>query len=370
MAKKKFSGKKTALFSLVGLVLGIVLGVSGSIGYSLVNVVNDEKRKTNISGKIYDDFQIHFMELGNIYAGDSIYIKAGDNDILIDAGSRDSSKNTIKNYVNQYCTDGKLEYVIATHAHQDHIASFGTSDGILYSYQVGTLIDFANHNSTSGTYNKYNTAVENLVSQGTKHYTALECTKEINGASKIYTLGENITMEVLYQKYYEETSSSENNYSVCLLFKVGEYKFLFTGDLEADGEKSLVDNNKDKIENCTVYKAGHHGSKTSSSDYLLDVVNPKISVCTCVCGSTEYTTKNENTFPTQQYVDRISKHTKEVYVTSLCVDYEKGEYQSMNGNIIISSNKNSLGVACSNNSTLLKDTEWFKTYRTTPESWL
>ena len=34
-------------------------------------------------GTIYDDLQIHFMQIGNNKNGDAIYIKAGDNDILI-----------------------------------------------------------------------------------------------------------------------------------------------------------------------------------------------------------------------------------------------------------------------------------------------
>ena len=75
-----------------------------------------------------DTLSIHFMELGNKYTGDSIYIKAGETDILIDAGSRGNSADDITNYLNQYVEDNTLEYVIATHAHQDHIAGFvGTS---------------------------------------------------------------------------------------------------------------------------------------------------------------------------------------------------------------------------------------------------
>ena len=41
------------------------------------------------------EVSIHFLELGNYYAGDSVYIKAGEVDILIDAGSRASSSTTI-----------------------------------------------------------------------------------------------------------------------------------------------------------------------------------------------------------------------------------------------------------------------------------
>ena len=74
------------------------------------------------------DLQIHFLELGNKYTGDCTYIKAGENDILIDAGSRVSSIETIDEYISNFVSDGKLEYVIVTHAHQDHYAGFATSE--------------------------------------------------------------------------------------------------------------------------------------------------------------------------------------------------------------------------------------------------
>ena len=65
-----------------------------------------------------DELSVHFLELGNRYTGDSVYIKIGDVDILVDAGSRKDSADDIANYVDRYCTDGTLEYVIVTHAHQ------------------------------------------------------------------------------------------------------------------------------------------------------------------------------------------------------------------------------------------------------------
>ena len=72
-------------------------------------------------GIIYDDFQIHSMMLNNSAAGDSIYIKAGENDILIDAGSNTTSYSYTSNYIDNYCKDKKLEFVVATHGDQDHI---------------------------------------------------------------------------------------------------------------------------------------------------------------------------------------------------------------------------------------------------------
>ena len=88
----------------------------------------------------------------NIMDGDSIYIKAGDVDILIDAGSKRDSASTISSYIDDYVKDGKLEYVIATHAHEDHIAGFvgnSTTKGIFELYSVDTIIDYALKNTTS-----------------------------------------------------------------------------------------------------------------------------------------------------------------------------------------------------------------------------
>ena len=84
-----------------------------------------------------------------------------------------------------------------------------------------------------------------------------------------------------------------------------------------------------------------------------------------------------NTFPTQDFINRISKHTEYVYVTTLGpIRYDNKEekyvnngYQSMNGNIVVTATGSSIEVECSNNNTLLKDTKWFKENRTCPEDW-
>jgi hypothetical protein len=44
-------------------------------------------------------------------------------------------------------------------------------------------------------------------------------------------------------------------------------------------------------------------------------------------------------------------------------------YQSMNGNIVVSSSGGDVSVNCSNNNTLLKDTEWFIKNRIMPDAW-
>ncbi len=328
------------------------------------------------------ELEIHFLELGNKYTGDCIYIKAGETDMLIDAGSRQSSAYTIAEYVNNYCTDGKLEYVVATHADQDHIAGLvGTADngGIFGMYECETIIDFvySNKNETTASggrtlYGKYLDARQSEVDSGAKHYTAKQCWYETDGAKKKYALSDNIELEILYNTFYDNRASDENDYSVCLMINQygqtdGDVKhFLFTGDLEEKGEESLVRyNDLPKVE---LFKAGHHGSKTSSNESLLKVIQPK-AVCVCCCaGSDEYTKEEVNKFPTQLMIDRVAVYTDLVFVTTIYTEDEKG-FTSMNGNIRVRSDSSGMKINCSANNILLKDTDWFKEKRTCPEAW-
>ena len=98
----------TASLILVLILIVVVLYIlhtKGTINIPIFDKIlnssenNNEKNTTykdndstnadiDLADGIFEDFQIHFMMLGNDKAGDSIYIKAGDTDLLIDAGSR------------------------------------------------------------------------------------------------------------------------------------------------------------------------------------------------------------------------------------------------------------------------------------------
>jgi len=345
---------------------------------------------------IYDDFQIHFMALGNDKAGDSVYIKAGDTDILIDAGSRSGSSATTIPYMQQYVKDNKLEFVIATHGDQDHIEAFPK---ILETFDAGIIIRNQYSNKTTSGFTKMLTAFQSQVdNKGAKAYFANECYDNENGAQRIYQLSDNVTMEIIYNYYYWNTSSDENNYSVCTMFTyktdTDEKHFFLTGDLEKEGEEKLAefyDGSTDEktLPEVDLFKAGHHGSKTSSNDCLLDIIKPKMCVVSCCCGTDEYTGITDNQFPTQAFIDRIAKWTDAVYVTSIYDTFTietaqaKGNssdktgvavggnyihtsgFKMMNGNVIVSckaeDDEIKLGLYCSNNSTKLKDSEWFNT---------
>lgn len=399
---KKVSKTKIYICSIIALIVGLAIGMVGCVyfgnpdSYFIPSKVSGSSSNTEMGAIDVDvvkekDLSIHFVELGNKYTGDCTFIKVGDVEILIDAGSRASSVTPISEYINEYI-EGDLDYVIVTHAHQDHYAGFATSvnqTSLFDLYNVGTIIEFAqtNQDSSKGLYKNYLREKEELVAKTTlngtptKIVTALDCIEEENGASRVYNLSADVRLEILYHKYYVEDAHSENDYSVVCQIVQGtgataKY-YLFTGDLEEDGELSLIDGESTKhnkntgmIHPVELYKAGHHGSKTSSSAAFLSVIQPK-HVCVCCCaGSSEYTKTNANQFPTQQFVDRISLHTDKVFVTSLCINYNENNFTSMNGNIVVCSDTGeTTSIFCSNNTTLLKDTDWFKTNRTTPVAW-
>lgn len=397
-------------YNFIICLLALVLGFGGGAVYIVYAtlpeteelVIGEEVFYTNSNGEIStadfenteDTFSVHFLELGNKFTGDCTYIKYGNVDILIDCGSRSNSVSAVSGYLNKYVTDNTLEYVIVTHAHRDHYAGFATSakvDSIFDLYVCENIIDFGsatNQDVNGSTYKNYIRERTAEVAAGAEYIPAIEC-RNNDDTNREFVINEenNIKFEVLYNEFneYDNTKTdktykagSDNDYSVCTLFTYGEKTFLFTGDLEEDGEEKLVENNvslqqlrdNGKQYGVALYKAGHHGSKTSSSQTLLSAIRPEnVGVC-CCAGSPEYKASAENTFPTQAFIDRISQYTQNVFVTTLCVDYEKDEYTSFNGNIVFWTNTtNILNLDCSNNEIKLKDTDWFKANRTCPSYW-
>ena len=389
MVKNRKSKLKTSFTSVFALLLGLAIGFVANIYVLLPNSFKIPGQVQNTSPAVVatgavdanvvksKDLSIHFIELGNKYTGDCTLIKVGDTEMLIDAGSKESNIPAIKQYLDVYVTDGTLEYVVVTHAHEDHYAGFAVSDpeGSLFDlFEIGTIIEFAKTNKTTS--NKQFKNYEDQKADAVADYGTVVRKANYfitNSGENNFNLDDpskDVTCEILNHKYYTEEADTENDYSVCLQIIQGTKKYLFTGDLEKDGEESLVELNTSSLSQVELYKAGHHGSKTSSSSALLEVIEPKV-VCVCCCaGSSEYTSKNENQFPTQAFIDRVSPYTSAIYVTTLCIDYKQNKYESFNGNIVICSNlaDSTITVSCSNNTTKLKDTDWFKLNRTLPNN--
>ena len=365
------SNKKVVVLTVLLAIVFSILGFAGGFaGYIYFN-----KAESDILS--IGDLRIHFMTLGNRYSGDCILVQSGDTDILIDAGSRPGSAESIIDYVDQYVQDNTLEFVIATHSDRDHIAAFPSStstEGIFEHYKVETIIDFPLTNKDRedvAILDSYYTARDNEVLEGAVHYNALECYNNENGAKRVYQISDNVEMEILYNYYYENKASNENDYSVCLMFNQGENHYLFTGDLEKSGEEHLVsyyNQNQGGLPKCILYKAGHHGSPTSSSPELMSQIQPEYVVVCCCAGTSEFTDVKDNQFPSQEFIDNVAPYTDKIYIPTV-VDYyeENGKtmetYKLLNGNILFIINGQNIKIEFSNNDLILKETSWFKENR-------
>ncbi|MBO5925498.1 MAG: hypothetical protein J6Q52_04510 [Clostridia bacterium] len=372
----------------VVLVIVLVLVISIAFGTYMYETNGDFRDfvDVNIFGKeptadIGDEaLTISLIDVGNKYNSDCVYIKVGSTDILVDsAGKFDkkTSNDNIEAYLKSKMTDTLLDYVIVTHADADHIGGFAgdaTVTSLFERFKCGTIIDFPRTNKDTATYDRY---IENRDAEvrddGAVHYTALQCYLGQDGASPTYDLSNGATLEILYNYYYENNSSNENNYSVCFRIKHGDKQFLFTGDLEEEGEFKFATKYAD-IGQVDFFKAGHHGSKTSNNIELLEVIRPKIVGISCVAGHNEFDSAPENIFPTQTAIHNIAKYTQEVYVTACYVDEE---YAPLNGTIVVISDQEGVRVDCVVSDDVLARSEWFRdtvsdstTQKTCPTEWL
>ncbi|MFC0270073.1 DNA internalization-related competence protein ComEC/Rec2 [Metabacillus herbersteinensis] len=74
----------------------------------------------------------------------------------------------------------------------------------------------------------------------------------------------------------KDISESKNDDSLVMYSKIGGLSWLFTGDLETEGEKSILGSYPSI--SVDVLKIGHHGSKGSTSDTFLDKLKPKVAI--------------------------------------------------------------------------------------------
>jgi beta-lactamase superfamily II metal-dependent hydrolase len=217
------------------------------------------------------------------------------------------------------------------------------------------------------------------IDRGAKHYTALQCYNETGEAKREYDLGGDVSLEILYNYYYnhESPEEDENHVSVCVMLHNGDQQYLFTGDMEKEGEAKLVEHyaaNPGGLGHCVLFKGAHHGSNTSNTDTLLNAIKPEyVCICTC-CGSSQYTDSKGGQFPTQTTINAIAKYTKNVFATTLVTTFSDkdsdAKYEPLNGTIVFLANPfGVITIQGSNNSTPLKDTAWFKKNRTMPASW-
>ena len=257
---------------------------------------------------IEEELTIHYLDLN--VSGDCILIDYGNYEILIDAGGNKSAgTNIIVPYLKQYVEDNCIELMIATHGHEDHIAGFvGLSNqaSVLKDFNFGTIVDlgtgYENLNSSNeltALQKQYNELRDEKIAKGTTYYTIRDL---FNENKTVWSIAPSFTFTFLETAFYTipftKYTQNLNNYSIATLLTYQETSFLFTGDLEKEGEESLLSYND--LPKINVFKAGHHGSNTASQSQLLEVIDPDIVIFTA--DSAKESTYN---FPHPETIKRL-----------------------------------------------------------------
>lgn len=280
MNKKKLN----KIFNKTILILLILIGIS-YINEELVKKENTSyaMKETLSKDSSNNNLEIYYFDVGQ---ADSILIKEKNTNILIDAGNNEDGENLV-NYLKNDLNIEKLNMIIGTHPHEDHI---GGLDNIIDSFDIDTIL-MPNATSTSKTFESVLNSIEN------KNYkiTVPKIDEEFNY--------DNIKLKVLYTGTNEKDL---NNSSIVLKLTYFNNKFLFTGDATSKVEKKLL--NKD-IES-DVLKIGHHGSEYSTTNDFLDKVNPKYAII-------EVGKNNTYKHPKQTTLDKLNAKNIKVYRTDL-----------------------------------------------------
>lgn len=217
-----------------------------------------KKANSQICKKPCNDLKVHFLSIGQ---ADSILVQQGNKNLLIDGGYWMSGRPILR-YLKNIGVN-KLDYLIVTHPHNDHI---GGLPRIINNIPIeNVIINNKNPYKTRRYYKKHNQLLKMINKRGINLIQPI--------AGKSIKIGD-FSLEILAPNgdEYERI----NDYSVVTKLVYKNTSFLFAADAEEYSEMEMLKHNRDI--KADVLKVGHHGSCTSSSEEFLRAVSPKYAV--------------------------------------------------------------------------------------------
>ena len=211
---------------------------------------------------IYPTFtRTTYLKMIDVGQGDSLLLHSNNESILVDTGGvisyskEESSKIVLNTTIPLLKSLGikKLKYLILTHGDADHM---GEAKYLIDNFKVEKII----------------------INSGNINYLEEELIKKRNDVIQGY---ENLQISCgdyelvqLNEAYQDENTASQIYYAT-----TGDIDILLMGDASVESELNIL--NKYNLPEIDILKVGHHGSKTSSSEKLINIIKPKYSLISC-----------------------------------------------------------------------------------------
>ena len=205
---------------------------------------------------------VSFLDVGQ---GDSVFIDTpSGRQVLIDGGPDRSVLRELGKILPWW--DRSIDVVIATHPDADHIS--GLVD-VLQRYRVENIF----HPGVEKNPGPAESMLLSVASEGAQEIIARR--------GQIIDLGSGAYLEILFPD--RDVSRVETNTaSIVARLVYGDTAFMLTGDSPQSIEGYLVTLDGSSLHS-NVLKAGHHGSKTSSSELFVGFVGPEYAVFSRGC---------------------------------------------------------------------------------------
>ncbi|MFA4814860.1 MAG: ComEC/Rec2 family competence protein [Candidatus Gracilibacteria bacterium] len=219
----------------------------------------------NICLKIPAPLELHVLDVGQ---GDAILLRTGEGqNILIDGGPGQAVLEELGEVLSPL--DRRLDLVILTHPHEDHVAGLVP---ILQRFEVDAVL------LSAPEYN--NAAYEALIEEIGQRKIPYSFADDDND----FVFGD-LKLDVLFpfEPFTGDTVENVNNVSPVIKVTWKDTEILLTGDAEREVEEQLLAAGVDV--SADILKAGHHGSRTASTLEFLEAVGPETLIISCGLGN-------------------------------------------------------------------------------------
>lgn len=233
-----------------------------------------------------EEMRVSFLDIGQ---GDAILVQTpSGHKMLIDGGANDTVLTRLSEELGYF--DTSIDVLVATHPDADHVTGLIP---VLERYNVKYIL-VSGSESDTGMFHDFSdhTQAEGAVIREAHKGDAID-------------FGDGVVATILHPQkgqIFKET----NDASVSMVITYGDESFLLTGDLPSSYEDDIISNALPR--KVTVYKAGHHGSKTSSGVQLLSYIKPEYAVVSA--GK-----DNRYGHPNTDTMERLAKYAKETLST-------------------------------------------------------